>query len=144
MNDKKKLILLIVLGVIATISLLYGIVTPSKARVRTKAAIARPAAVQAGSNVQDQSTAMSIKRRAKRSTFKSYKRNPFSPQGAPSAAAPNLVLSGILGGGKNLKASIGDEIVGKGDKVAGYTVVEVKSDRVILNNGAKNIVLKME
>ena len=39
---------------------------------------------------------------------------------------------------------IGEAIVAKGGKVEGNTIVDIKPDRVILNDGTKNFELKLE
>lgn len=82
------------------------------------------------------------KRKARLSSFKAWKRNPMAPKGA--SETPVLNLSGILGSKGNYKAMIGDAIVKKGDKVAGYTVEEVLQDSVILKNGSEKIELKLQ
>ncbi len=137
MRDK-KVIILIVLSIFAVVSLIYGISVRSKSGVR-KAYIATSESLQ---QVSSQSN-LSTQRRAKRSKFTSWKRNPFVPTGAPGTSS-TLALSGILGSGNNLKAMIGGAIVGKGDKIEGNTVVEVKKDKAILNDGTKDFELKLE
>lgn len=134
----KKVIILIVLGIFAIISLIYGITTGPKGR-------SRRAEIAVGGNFQPASSQaiLSTQRRAKRSSFTSWKRNPFVPTGIPGTPS-NLVLNGILSSGNNLKAMIGDNIVGKGDKIGNNTVIEIKEDRVILNDGTKDFELKLE
>jgi hypothetical protein len=55
----------------------------------------------------------------------------------------SLNLSGIFWDEQAPQAIINEKIVGIGDRVRGITVVEIKDDRVILNDGEKNIELKM-
>lgn len=137
MRDK-KIIILIILLIFAVVSLIYGISARPKGG-------AKRVYIATGGSLQQASSqaALSTQRRAKRSKFTSWKRNPFVPTGV-SGMSSNLVLSGILGSGTNLKAMIGDAIVGKGDKVGDNTVVEVKKNSVILNDGTKDFELKLK
>ena len=86
----------------------------------------------------------SAKRRAKRTQFSSWRRRPFIPEGSGIATSSRFALSGIIGTGKNAKAMIGDVIVGRGDKVGENTVMEVRQDRVILNDGSRDFELRLE
>ena len=136
MRDK-KVIVLIVLGIIAVMSIVYG-VTAS----RPKKGPEEPA-ITAGETQQVQSQgAISFQRRAKRSEHTSWKRSPFVASGV-SGSSSNLALSGIINSGRGLKAAIGDSIVGKGDTVGNYKVIDIKKDRVILNDGTKDLELKL-
>lgn len=137
-----KVVILVVLGIIAISSLVYGLSAKpkwQKSTVEQGTVIKKPGEAGRAENVVGQT-----KRRAKRTQFRSWKRNPFVPKGVPGTAYSKLVLNGILASGKTFKAMIGDAIVGKGDKVEGNTVIEVKRDRVILNDGTKDFELKLE
>ncbi|MDP3804349.1 MAG: hypothetical protein Q8Q87_02215 [Candidatus Omnitrophota bacterium] len=135
MRDK-KFIALMVLSIFAVVSLMYGISARPKGR-------AERVYITTGGNSQIlPQAAVPTQRRAKRSKFTSWKRSPFVPTGVPGTSS-SLVLSGILSSGKGLKATIGDAIVGKGDKVGGNTVVDIKKDKVILNDGTKDFELKL-
>lgn len=134
MQDKKFLTL-IVLSIFAVISLVYGITAYPKVR-KDQAAVSQvgsftPPAVYAAAE-----------RRAKRSKFKSWKRNPFVPVGAP--AFSNLVLSGIIWNKEKPKAVIDGALVSKGDKINGNTVLDIQTNRVILTDGTKDFELKLE
>lgn len=141
--NNKKLIAAIVLGIGAVISLAYGIFSPPKGR----SSAARTAPIKESGislPVTESHQAMSpIKRRAKRSSFTDWARSPFIPKGMKGPSY-QMELSGILGSGKNLKAMINGEVVGKGDKIGSTTVVDILPDRVTLNDGSKDIVLRME
>ena len=138
--ENKKVTILIVLSVFAVISIVRGIVTPPKYR--------RSMAPQAAAGLQQASGAQAtmnhavMKRHAKRTKFKSWKRNPFGP--ASSGTSTGLVLNGIIWSKDRPKAMIGDSIVAKGDVVNDNKVVDIKPDRVILNDGVNNFELKME
>jgi len=137
MRDK-KVVILIILAIIAVISLLYGIGARSKGGA--KIAYTAPAG-----NLQQppSQTALSTQRRARRSKFTSLERNPFVPAGSPRASS-KLTLNGIVGSGANLKAIIGDAVVGKGDRISGNTVIEVRKNGVTLNDGTNDIELKLK
>lgn len=85
-------------------------------------------------------------------------RNPFNPSSAPryasqAAVAPatpvaevrdpvpmvrsNLKTTGIVTSGSKKFAVIGGKLCGEGDVVAGFRIIEVASDHVILGNGEK-------
>lgn len=132
--QNKKVVILIVLSIFAAISLIHGLTA------RPKAGSAVPAITAPVSMVPDKGV-LSVERRAKRSKFTSWKKSPFVPSGTP--ASSNLVLSGIIWNKDKPKAMIGDTIVTKGANIAGNTVVDIKPDRVILNDGTKDFELKM-
>ena len=137
--QNKKLIILIILGIAAVFSLIYGIVTPSKARrgisVKPSSIRKKPASPQI-----DTTTASA---RPSRNDFSDWGRDPFSSGSAVSsiATASDMVLTGILWDDAAPLAMINDNPVGVGDKIAGHTVVAIKKDRVILNDGAKDLEL---
>ena len=141
--QNKKMIILIALGIAAVLSLIYG--TSAKPKWKTSPASQEPV-IKAGSDSHESPASLvgHIKRRAKRTQFHAWKRSVFVPKGMPGTAMSKLSLNGILASGKEFKAMIGDSIVGKGDKVSGNTVVEVKKDKVILNDGTKDFELKIE
>ncbi|MEI6863265.1 MAG: hypothetical protein WCK38_02570 [Candidatus Omnitrophota bacterium] len=145
--QNKKLIALIVLGVCAVISLIYGATSTPKGKGR--AAVRSPAITPDISGVQVQvatgqaQNTTSIKRRAKRSSFQSWARSPFIPKSVKGSSY-QMELSGILGSGKNLKAMINGQILGKGDKLGSATVTDISPNEVMLNDGSKDIVLKLE
>lgn len=115
----KKLIILIILGIAAVISLIYGL---------------------AISAVTENT---SFKRRAVRTKFISWKRSPFAIKGAAGDIS-QLVLNGILSSGDDMKAIINNTVVDKGSKIGDNTVVDIKKDSVILNDGTKDFELKLE
>ena len=55
-----------------------------------------------------------------------------------------VVLSGILWDVKDPKAVINGEIVGIGDKVNKYSVIDIDRNIVILNDGSKDIEISLE
>lgn len=139
----KKVIALIVLGIGAVVSLIYGVTAPPKrsGRVDTKPGPApHPADNQAAYEPAEK--IIPTKRRAKHTEFDSWSENPFIPKKAK--IAEKLALGGIMWSEKDPKAVIGSEMVSRGDVVGGYKVVEIKKDRVILKDGAEEIILKLQ
>lgn len=137
MKDK-KVIVLIVLTIFAVISVGRGIMAPAKKRYApsiSAAAVspAGPAAPKSG---------LVVERRARKSKFTSWKRSPFVPSGATSSSG--LVLNGIIWSKTNPKAMIDGAIVAKGDRTGSCTVVEIRPDCVVLNDGAKTFEIKLE
>jgi type II secretory pathway component PulC len=132
--QNKKVIILIALAIFAVISLIHGIMAKPKAKT------AIPGIITAG-ELQAPQGGLFVERRAKRSKFTSWKRSPFVASGTSTSS--NLVLSGVIWNKDKPKAMIGDIIVTKGSKIEGNTVVDIKPDRVILNDGTKDFELKI-
>ena len=55
-----------------------------------------------------------------------------------------IALSGILWDVKDSKAVINGEIVGIGDEINKYSVVDIDRNSVVLNNGTKDIEISLE
>lgn len=139
--QNKKVIILVVLAVVAILSLLYGIVAPPKSKYAASSRID----ITCQENILPSSTAVTVKRRAARTRFTSWGRNPFALKGAPQATpSQTFDLGGIMWNEKNPKAMIGDAVVGKGGKIGSNTVVDIKKDRVILNDGTKDFEIKLK
>ena len=79
--------------------------------------------------------------RQKKSSYEDWGRNPFM---SSLAVSQGPTLDGILWDVNNPVAIVNGEIAGKGDSVGPYVVVEVQPDRVILNDGGKDIELRLE
>ncbi|MFH0763584.1 MAG: hypothetical protein V1927_01090 [Candidatus Omnitrophota bacterium] len=140
--NNKKVIILIVLGIAAVFSLIRGITAPARAR-RAISVSGTPDIIRQNENTPDVNEPAEIKRRAVRTKFKSWARSPFAPGGFSKSTSSSLSLGGIMWNAENPKAMIGDMIVKKGDKVGDYVVIQVRKDSVILNDGSKNIELKL-
>lgn len=128
MADKKKIILA-VLAVMSVFVWMRGIAIYSKGS-RTKHS--------PGVNP------VFAARQAPRSEYKDYKRNPFTTAPVSQSQGAGLRLSGIISDENGLYALINDQIAHLGDKINGHTVVDITQGKVILNDGAKNIELKIE
>ncbi len=140
MQDK-KVIALMVLSVLAVISLVYGVTSTPKSRAKAPATPAgQVAAAPAQSTVK---SAVSTARRARRSQFKTWKRNPFA-SGQTASTASELTLNGIIWNKTKPKAMIGDAIVVKGDLLGTNKVIDIQPNKVILNDGTKDFELRIE
>ena len=138
MKDKKVLIL-IVLGIGAAASLIYGVIAPSKRRGRVYTE-PKPSANKAVYRPAEK--IIPTKRRAKRTEVDYWGRNPFIPKKGKVAGRPTL--GGIMWNEKDPKAVIGSEMVSRGDIISGYKIVDILKDRVILKSGAEELILKLE
>ena len=87
------------------------------------------------------------KKNKKRTSYKDWGKNPFSASKAaipPSVGSRGTRLGGIIYDANDVCALINDELAHKGDSVDGKKVVEIYRDRVILNDGTKDIELRLE
>ncbi|NQU95202.1 MAG: hypothetical protein HQ549_03090 [Candidatus Omnitrophica bacterium] len=140
----KKLVVLIILGIGAILSLIYGITTPSRGK-RSAATSRKPQeAVTQDNTAQHASKIVPTARRAKKTEFTTWKRNPFTPTGVPGTSSSALTLGGIMWQEVSPKAMVSNEIVGIGDKVGGYKVIDIKKDRVVLSDGKENHTLYLK
>jgi len=139
-KQNKKVVIAIVLCVGAVMSLIYGITAPPK----TKRGISQaPKTTHSGDIASSAGKIVPTKRRAERTEFSAWGRNPFSAEEAPKEEVVKLRLNGILWDEKNPQAIIGDDIVGIGDKIGPNTVVDIKEASVILNDGTGNFELNL-
>ncbi len=74
-------------------------------------------------------------------------RNPFVPPAttvsAPEAETEQLVLQGIFWDETNPKAVLNDRVLGQGDALGAYKVMEIKPSSVVLLMGEKKIELRV-
>jgi len=137
--QNKKIIILIISGVAAVISLFYGMFAPSKARQNI---ILEPTGRPEELRIERPTAYLT--RKAKKTAYSSWSRDPFSVSSAPIEEYAGLTLNGIMWWDKeNPKAMINNNIVGIGDKVKEATVIDIKQDRVIFNDGSKNFELRL-
>lgn len=138
MKDRKLIIAILLLGA-GAFSIFRGIAAPpsGKHAARRREAVAAKASPGPLPGIETR-----IKRRAARTKYSGWRRSPFVPKG--SRAGSSFGLSGIVWDKKKPKAMIGDAIVNKGDKTGSYTVVDIKKDSVVLNDGTKDIELKLQ
>lgn len=142
----KKVIILIILSVAAVFSLIYGISTPSKIRreIRSKSVNAQKKGIAATQGKSIASTAPAT-RQSSRSAYTSWARDPFSS--GPAVSSPTTIsdmrLTGILWDDVAPLAMISDNPIAVGDKIGGYTVVDIQKDKVMLTDGTKDYELTL-
>lgn len=133
-GDKKKIIILAVLISVSVIVWLRGL------RGRPAAA-GRSDTVINGSALSPEHSRIG---RRRRTDYKAWGRNPFVISSAPVSGFTGLQLGGIVYDVKDSYALINDEIVHTGDEINGNKVIKIEQNKVILNDGAKDIELIME
>jgi len=138
--EKKKLTILIVLGVLAVTSLTRGILTPSKARRELSSA---PAVIQAGGVPVTVKEIVPPTRRAKRSEYTSWGGDPFAPPRKSVKRTEEFSLNGVLWDEKTPLAIIDGNTVGIGDDMDGYKIVDIAQDSVLLSDGVDEIRLRL-
>ena len=85
-------------------------------------------------------------RRAEKTAFLSWKRNPFATQKIPGGSSSvELELKGVVWYDNVLKAMLNDGvIVGVGDTVGSDTVVGITDNSVTLKRGIKKYTIRLE
>lgn len=144
-KQNKKLIILIFLSVLAVFSLIWGAAAPTKSKSRSLASSGSGSVGQEESVSLSETSSLigeglSVQRHAQRSAYSNWGRNPFT-KGAPIKTSS---LEGILWDEKVPMALISGETVKKGDKIGSSTVIDIQKDRVILNDGTKDIELRSQ
>ncbi|TAN63063.1 hypothetical protein EPN16_00395 [bacterium] len=134
MADKKKIILTI-LAAISLLVWLRGFGVFSKNKQAREAAI-----IKTSGPILSAPQGMAVPR----TRYKDYKRNPFSAADLGRDEGPGLQLGGIISDNEGLYALINDQVVRAGDSVGANKVIDIKENKVILNDGGKDIELKLE
>ena len=134
--QNKKLLLLIILSITAVFSLFYGIFNPARTK---RNLLTKDTGLK--KEIVTEKGIIFLTRRAQRSGYSYWGRNPFSISGTRIWRLGALTINGILWDKKNPLAIINEEIVKVGDKIDSNTVVGIEQDRVILNDGSKDIEL---
>jgi len=137
MKDK-KLLILIVLGIAAIISLIYGITSQKK----TEQPSAKTAKVSAKKRKKPEGKIVPKKRQMATTEHATWAKSPFVQKSVQGMAA-GLSLQGIIWDEKNPKAMINGVIVKKGDTIQGNTVVEIRKQSVVLNDGERDFLIKL-
>ena len=84
-------------------------------------------------------------RRAGRTAFTSWKRNPFAARKVPGAPLCDFKLKGIVWHDNVPKVMLDDDIIaGVGDRVGRDVVVEITEDSVTLKRGTEKYKIKLE
>jgi hypothetical protein len=146
--QNKKLIVLIILGIAAVFSLIYGITASPKGK---DARAAKPVITHEAETIQPVKKLFLKERHAVKTKFKSWGRNPFIQgkiqeiiqEKPPVPESLKLTLKGIMWNAQNPKALINNAILSKGDKIGINTMVDIKQKSVILNDGAKDFEIRL-
>lgn len=138
--NNKKLIIAIVLCIMAVISLIYGMRAAPKGE--------RQAAPISEVSSQDEAVPTApriipIKRRAAKTNFNFWGRNPFVQEETAVKAVEKFTLNGIMWDEKKPLAIINNDVVGIGDKVGESRIVGITKESVILNDGTRNFELRL-
>lgn len=134
--QNKKLVILFILTIVAALSLIRGILAPSGSKRQPVSSVT----VAQSESLSGAAKTGSL-RYAKRTSYASWARNPFVVSESGSNNSKGLILDGIVWDKKSPVAIINGNMVGIGDKVQENTVVDIKQDRVILNDGTGNFEL---
>ncbi len=130
---RNKIVLLIFLGVAVIVSLTHGIFISSRKNIPRQSKVELSV---------DRESPSGTRRGA--SKFTSWPRNPFVPKLKEAKVEVRIVLNGIVWDAHKPVAMINDKVLAAGesfnDKI---TVVQIKPDRVILNNGESDFELKL-
>lgn len=79
-----------------------------------------------------------------------WKENPFLAERQPDRPAPTvdnpegMILNGILWDPESPTAVVDNQVVGPGESVGSWRVVEIQRDRVILSDGASTLTLEVQ
>lgn len=138
MAENKKIIILIFLAILAALSLIYGIIAPSREGYKKPSPEFSFVADEQGGLTADKETA-DFNRQGKRTDYISWRRNPFTLK----KSAGELVLNGILWDKEKPVAVINDVELSVGDKIEGSVIIAIEPQAVILNNGAENFELRL-
>jgi len=136
--------LLLILIVVLAIAISVGITYDLRREIKSVHILDEKVSAKQPSLIEEQSSGKSLfltlEEKAKRITVE---RDPFTkiPIDAPEEAEPVLVLNGVLWDEESPSAMINEKIVAQGDTIHDHVVVEIKKDRVIVNNGMEDIEL---
>lgn len=134
--NNKKIIIAVILSIGALMSLTYGFISTPKPKKKAEPGV---------SSVSSLPRIIPQKRRTKRTEHREWDRNPFVPgKVIVKEEKLRLVLNGIMGAANNLKAVINNEMIGVGDEIEGYEVVEITPSKVVLKKGTKTRVLDLK
>jgi hypothetical protein len=135
-DNKKKVIILIVLVIIAVFSIMRNLRAPY--RGESGITSGSGALTNTAGDIAD------LARTVKRSGFDTWKRSPFIPTVVAAREVPTLALSGIFWDKKKPTAIIDDEIVTVGSRIGDAVVVDIQKGFVRLNDGANDFELTLE
>ncbi len=126
---------LMILGVVVLIFIVMVVMGLSKRR--PGAGKTQPAAAVAG--VQ---TVKTVKERPA-SAFPNWGRDPFAVGSSPVSTGGELILTGIVWDQKRPYCILNGKVLGKGDEILGYKILEIKQDSVVVKAGDETKLLKV-
>ena len=150
--QNKKLIVLIILGIAAVFSLIYGITASPKGK---GARAAKPAITREAETIQPVKKLVLKERHAVKTMFTSWGRSPFIQKKIPEKIQETiqekppvsesliLTLNGIIWNEKNPMAFINNILLSKGGKIGTNTIVDIKRNSVILNDGTRDFEIRL-
>ena len=151
--QNKKLMILIILGAFAVISLIYGMVTPSKKR---RERLSKPVYTQDENKITATKRIVSTVRGVKRSNYPSWGRSPFIPLVSGNKTVvgqadwsfinpklPGLKIEGILFDKTNPLAIINDKIVAIGDSISDCKIVSITMEEIVIRYMDKEYSVKI-
>ncbi len=136
MNKEKTLKIVLPILILAAAMVWGRALLPAKKNVIELPPSFRPALEHTVTPVERAGVAS----RQSKSSYEDWGRNPFM---SSLAVSQGPTLDGILWDANNPVAVINGEIAGKGDSVGPYVVVEVRPESVLLNDGEKDIELRL-
>ena len=133
LDDKKRKLILGLLVIISFFVWGRNLILPAKKKLKS---ISRHFKIGTAPDIE--------KRKPPRTQVKDWGRNPFTAFNGSEANTSGLQLVGIIYDAKERYALINDQIVHAGDIIGAYKVIQISEGRVIVNDGNKDIELKLE
>ncbi|MFH1771500.1 MAG: hypothetical protein ABH872_01675 [Candidatus Omnitrophota bacterium] len=141
-QERRKITIAVFLCLAAFISLFYGIFTPSPSKRILKTGVSESIILNNDKLEMPPAQTVSFIRSAKKSSFTAWGRNPFMLR--PDKQRPPAVkLMGIIWD-KEPKAVLNGNLLGIGETINKVTIIDIKEDSVILNDGLKDFELYIE
>jgi hypothetical protein len=141
-KEQKKIVILIMLGIVAVCSLAYSISSPIKKKKRHNK-VGQMIQKKAKNIVNFGKRKIVLGKGGRKSTYSIWQRNPFSLPPASAIKIEKLRLKGILWDENNPQAIVNDYIVGIGDKIGDNTVCAINQNCIIINNSTSSFELTM-
>jgi len=167
MNERRKVIVLVILSIILVISWIIVLKPTKKKKNRIKINISMDENISeepvfGGINIREVERSISevkdkieeISKRKGKSIRISLRRNPFYPlvkkkepekkEKKEEEIIPDFVISGILYDEEKPMAIINDKVVSEGDFIFGWEVVDIEKGSVLIGRGNKFFYLTMK
>ena len=144
MQFEKKKILLISLGAVAALIFLRGMMALSAAKHKSSESTNHSSAEDPSKSVASSEISMRLPRQRE---GVAYGRNPFTHVEVSTPMAPSAnayILNGIMWDNRSPQAIINNQIVGRGGRIGRDTVVDILPNKVILNDGERDLVLEVD